>query len=137
MDVDWTADDARNAEAGLETDRRVLRVMGVEPKEQIFKGASLRSSKGVKALLGSQQVSRTAEGAHRAREWLRGQKYHGKQIRVDIFQQDTGAFMARAYYWMKGATPPSNVTIAKANAPNEHLATARLILVLAAEGVLD
>jgi len=128
-DIDWTEDEAREAETGLETDRRCARVMGWTTDA----GTPIRDGNDVAP---SQQVSRTAEGAHRAREWLRNQSVEGHPIRLERAERtEVGEriFIERAIIDGKcGAIP-----VEFATAPTEHLSIARLVLVLAAEGVLD
>jgi hypothetical protein len=126
MTIDWTEDEARSAEAGAETDQRCARVMGWTTEA----GTPIREGDDVAP---SQRVSRTAEGAHQAREWLRGEGFDVRmRLRDEAWRQpsitmaafgDRHGFVSRSAGWV--------------NAKTEHLATARLVLVLAAKGVLD
>jgi len=119
MDVDWTADEARQSEAGPETDRRVLREMGATRQEW----------RGIYGMLKPFQASRTAEGAHRARAWLR-EEVGPMLMDLDDIDAPLSPEWAEVAIWDDGDE-------CRATAPTEHLATARLTLVLAAEGVLD
>ena len=111
-----TPDAARNAEAGPETDRLV----------HIVKGASAEKTMPVARFEDCSdclQYSRTPEGAYRAREWLRERVDRA----VVVYSSDDPCAGLAGY----GGPNPA------VYAPTEHLATARLLLLLAAEGVLE
>jgi len=68
--------------------------------------------------------SRNPSAAHRARQWVRDQGY-----RVSIKNYNNSPTLI--------ATAGSEDLWSTASSDNEHLATARLLLLLAAEGVIE
>lgn len=108
-----TEEQARSVEAGPVTDNLCLLVMDVP-------FGDMRDAETNDAL----RTSRTAKGAHRAREWLREK---GARLRLSDQDDHSVAIFAN------GLT----VVGVCVSAPTEHLATARLLLVLAATGELE
>jgi len=147
MDVDWTEDEARNAEACYSTDLKYARFRGFSPApgerftiwsngDEEFVTSSPGCAAAILPLPNQLKASSTAEGAHRAREWLRGQKVEGHPLILRADDRSDGDEIAHVQYALIDDAAGLR-TVDFACAPTEHLATARLVLTLAAEGVLD
>jgi len=137
----WTEEEAKEARPEPETDRDCARVMDslrkidegewhwCEPGGQGYVGASRSPIHIPRAF----QVSRRAQGAKRARDWLRTQTVEGRLIHIQMRDHRDGERLlvqvGASIEDGHGKRPVAFVV-----APNENIATARLLLLLAAMG---
>lgn len=125
---DLTTEQARRVEAGDRTDLLCAKVMGFR-WEQITYHQHKMSGRETMIEKGW-RISRLSQGAHRAREWLREQYKHRSVIVAGKKHSEEG----RGYEAAIRSVGGEETFVL---APTEHLATARLILVLAAIGELE
>jgi len=115
-----TPEQAREAPDGPETDRLCLRVMGRDPDDLLMPSHGQVLFKG-------HWISRDPRGAHRARQWMRAQGY-------EVSLHDDAACATLPY--IEGEQEHREWAVIDEGA-DEHTLSARLLLLLAAEGVIE
>ena len=136
-----TPDAARNAEACDQTDLLCLRIMGVPSRRWSYDQPKMggRDSQ----IRVQYRVSRTPEGAYRAREWLRetidpsqfdADAVEYTDVEVSVSRYDA-ALCAQAFG--EDYNFHEIVSLYPNHSGDEALNAARLLLLLAAEGVIE
>lgn len=145
-ELELTVEAARNADAGQRTDWLCAVVRGWEAEEAgsnpswpyciecpsddgeevvPVSGHPLHDEVDLPDRL---KASRTPGGAYRARKWMRERGFP-----LEMVEKQT----AGGPIWIRAFEPGGLTRAARVYAPDEHLATARALLVLAVKGHLD